>query len=100
MLSVDGIGAYDLISRQAMLRALRNTPDAACVLPFVRLFYGQPSTFLWRDDAGVVHRIVQAEGGEQGDRRCLLWASPPRWRPFSLRCHLATVCEPSLMMCT
>ena len=27
----------------------------------------QPSTFLWRDDAGVVHRIVQAEGGEQGD---------------------------------
>ena len=67
VLSVDGVGAYDLISRLAMLRALRNTPDAASVLPFVRLFYGQPSTFLWRDDAGVVHRIVQAEGGEQGD---------------------------------
>ena len=50
-----------------MLRALRHTPDAANVLPFVRLFYGQPSTFLWRNDAGVVHRIVQAEGGEQGD---------------------------------
>jgi len=67
VLSVDGVGAYDLISRLAMLGALRNTPDAASVLPFVRLFYGQPSTFLWRDDAGVVHRIVQAEGGEQGD---------------------------------
>eukprot|EP00439_Symbiodinium_sp_Y106_P016235 s10655_g2.t1 len=67
VLSVDGVGAYDLISRHAMLRALRHTPDAANVLPFVRLFYGQPSTFLWRNDAGVVHRIVQAEGGEQGD---------------------------------
>ena len=67
VLPVDGVGAYDLISRHAMLRALRHTPDAANVLPFVRLFYGQPSTFLWRDDAGVVHRIVQAEGGEQGD---------------------------------
>ena len=52
-----------------MLRALRHTPDAANVLPFVRLFLRPCSlpTFLWRDDAGVVHRIVQAEGGEQGD---------------------------------
>ena len=67
VLSVDGIGAYDLISRGAMLQALRNTPDAAAILPVVTLFYGQPSAFLWQDDAGPVHRIVQAKGGEQGD---------------------------------
>ena len=67
VLSVDGIGAYDLIRRGAMLQALRNTPDAAAILPVVRLFYGQPSAFLWQDDAGTVHRIVQAKGGEQID---------------------------------
>ena len=37
------------------------------ILPLVRMFYGQPSTFLWKDDVGSVHSIVQAEGGEQGD---------------------------------
>eukprot|EP00439_Symbiodinium_sp_Y106_P062335 s3397_g9.t1 len=53
VLSVDGVGAFDLIGRQAMLTALRDTPDANAILPFVRLFYGSPSEF--------------AEGGEQGD---------------------------------
>ena len=44
VLSVDGVGAFDLISRQAMLTALRDTPDANAILPFVRLFYGSPWT--------------------------------------------------------
>ena len=37
------------------------------ILPFVRQFYGAPSTYLWQDDAGGVHEIHQGEGGEQGD---------------------------------
>ena len=37
------------------------------MLPFVRLFYGTPSSYLWEDDAGTVHRVRQGEGGEQGD---------------------------------
>ena len=36
-------------------------------LPFVRAFYGKPSTYIWEDDVGDVHQIVQGEGGEQGD---------------------------------
>ena len=36
-------------------------------LPFVRQFYGIASEYLWRDDAGDVHTVAQAEGGEQGD---------------------------------
>ena len=36
-------------------------------LPFVRLFYGQPSQYLWADDTGTVHHADQGEGGEQGD---------------------------------
>ena len=37
------------------------------LLPFVRTFYGQPSTFLWEDETGEVRHIPQGEGGEQGD---------------------------------
>ena len=67
ILSVDGIGAYDHVSRASMLQGLRHTPHAQDALPFVRLFYSQPSTYLWVDDGGHVHRITQADGGEQGD---------------------------------
>ena len=38
VLSVDGVGASDLVSRQAMLTALRDTPNANAMLPFVRFF--------------------------------------------------------------
>ena len=37
------------------------------VLPFVRLFYGSKSRYLWEDNEGNCHTIAQAEGGEQGD---------------------------------
>ena len=67
ILSLDGIGAYDHIRRDAMLGKLHRTPSLRRMLPFVRLFYGAPSTYLWSDDAGVTHNIAQGEGGEQGD---------------------------------
>ena len=62
MLSIDGIGAFDSISRAAMLAEVAALPTSANVLPFVLLFYGDASAYLWEDDAGVVHRILQAEG--------------------------------------
>ena len=52
-----------------MLTALRNLPNASAALPFVMLWYGQPSSYLWEDDEGRAHTIRQAEGGEQGDER-------------------------------
>ena len=67
VLSVDGIGAYDTISRNAMLRGLRHMEGGEAVLPFVLQFYGTPSTYLWEDSEGVVHEILQGEGGEQRD---------------------------------
>ena len=67
VVSVDGIGAYDLISRNSMLRGVRHMADGEQLLPFVRAMYGQPSTHLWEDDSGEVHTIPQGEGGEQGD---------------------------------
>ena len=62
--SIDG--AYDLISRQAMLRM----ESGDQILPFVRMFYGSPSTCLWEDELGNSQDIPQGEGGEQGDPSC------------------------------
>ena len=67
LFSVVGIGAFDLISRSAMLQGLVEVEGGGSVLPFVRLSYGSPSTYWWDDDEGVTHEIVQREGGEQGD---------------------------------
>ena len=38
------------------------------MLPFVRLFHSDPSVFLWEDDLGTVHHIVQGEG--KGTHSC------------------------------
>ena len=65
--SIDGICAFDLISRESMLTGFTRVDGGQAALPFVRLFYRSPSVYLWEDDAGTVHRIPQGEGGEQGD---------------------------------
>ena len=67
VMSLDGISAYDLISRQAMLQALDRVDGRSAALPFVSMFYGRPSRYLWEDSLGRVHTISQVEGGEQGD---------------------------------
>ena len=67
VLSIDGVGAYDLISRNAMLEGLLRMEGGDQILPFVRCFYGSPSTYLWEDEMGVSQSIPQGEGGEQGD---------------------------------
>ena len=67
ILSVDGVGAFDTVSRLAMLRGLSRVPGASACLPFVRQFYTAPSRFVWHDAAGRPRAIDQAEGGEQGN---------------------------------
>ena len=67
ILSLDGVGGFDLVSRNAMLKGLLTMEGGDQVLPFVWLFYGDPSTFLWDNDLGRVHSVLQGEGGEQGD---------------------------------
>ena len=57
-LTVDGIGAFfDQISRASMLGALRDVEGGSQALPFVRLFFWQPSRYLLEDSVGVVKRI-------------------------------------------
>ena len=64
---IDGVGVFDSISRRAMLTGLAQVAGGASTLPFVRMFYGSPSQYLWDDDDRVSHTIPQGEGGEQGD---------------------------------
>ena len=66
ILSIDGISAFDMVSRAAMFDGLYTLVGGEA-LPFVRMFYGTPSSYMWEDAEGVEHTIWQAEGGEQGD---------------------------------
>ena len=49
------------------MQGLMHMEGGEQVLPFGRLFYSSPSSFLWEDSMGTVHHIPQGEGGEQGD---------------------------------
>ena len=62
IMSIDGIGAFDLISRNSMFEDLLRMEDGDQLLPFVRCFYGSPSTYLWEDEMGVTQHISQGEG--------------------------------------
>ena len=44
-----------------------NVEGMGQAVPFVRMFYGSPSSYMWEDASGVTHTITQSEGGEQGD---------------------------------
>ena len=52
VLSVDGVGAYDHVSRARMFEELWRVPELRELLPFVRLWMGKASLFVWTDDAG------------------------------------------------
>ena len=65
LVSLDGRSAYDCMSRLAFLSKLRDV--APELLPFVRMFCGQPSVYSWWDDRGRHREIQQGEGCEQGD---------------------------------
>ena len=67
VVSVDGIGAYDTISRRAMLQGVMWVPSGDRVLPFLKQFYSSPSVYVWEDVMGTQHEVTQGEGGEQGD---------------------------------
>ena len=64
VLSIDGIGVFDLISRGAMLDGLRSVAGGDSVLPFVVQFYGNPSS----DDDGETMR----SGREKEESRAIL----------------------------
>ena len=61
-MSVNGIGALDLISRAATLEGLNFAEQ-----PFLRASILVLRFLNWEDDGGVTHTATQGEGREQGD---------------------------------
>ena len=51
--SIDGVGAYDLISCSAMLEGMLRMEGGDQILSFVRMFYSNPSTYVWEEKLGV-----------------------------------------------
>ena len=50
-----------------MLKAVVNLPTAHRLLPYVKMWYGTTSQYIWHDAQGQPHVVEQGEGGEQGD---------------------------------
>ena len=71
VVSIDGVGAFDLISRNAIVWGLMAVEHGDGMWPFIRESNGRPSSYLWEDDRGVTHDISQ-EGGEQRSTHALL----------------------------
>ena len=88
LLSIDGIGAFDHIKRKAMMEALHTNPELASLLPFVRLFYGKDSKYVWYDDDGLSHEICQGEGGRRPPHACFVRTGSARGSRTS-QCHTA-----------
>ena len=64
-MSIDDIGAFDLVSRKAMLQALMSIESGSAAIFFV-MFYGQASTYLWEENEGHVIASKQGERGRIG----------------------------------
>ena len=67
VVAIDGVGAFDHIRRKAIFDKLLAVPKLQSLVPFVRLFYGSPTTYLWEDELDNSREAKQGEGGEQGD---------------------------------
>jgi len=67
VISFGGVGAFGHVPRGAMFRQLLAVLGLHSLLPYVRLWYGRQSRFLWTDDAGDVQEMNQGEGGEPGN---------------------------------
>ena len=57
---------FATVARSDLLATLPRVPRANVV---ARLLYNRTSSFVWTDAEALPHRVLQAEGGEEGDPR-------------------------------
>ena len=85
--SIDGVSACDTISRRAML--LERVLGGGAASPFLRLFYSEPSAYIWEDDDGVVHTIRQGKAVSRETPSCHSYSasdSTQHWKRFNRGC--------------
>ena len=68
VLSIDGIGAFDLVSRESMLRGLLRVEGGDSVLPFVRQFYASPSSYIGKTNTASSMMSLKGKAGNKGTR--------------------------------
>ena len=89
---MDGIGAYDSISRRAMLEGLMQVDGGSATLPFVRMFYGAPSEFCGKMIPDKSTRYLRAKVG------CKHSGNTEHWRRQPEHCVQVSSCSPSLII--
>ena len=86
LVSVDGVGAFDNVSRKAMLSKLLSFPGARAMLPFVLLSYGQESSCDWKDAEGEVARWSKGKVVNKATHSCRFssaWGCMSRFRKLA-----------------
>ena len=105
VLSIDAIGAFDHVSRHAMLAGLRQRPGLQPLLPYVRQFYASDSMYVWQDADGQSHEVRQSEGRRRARRPAHARFVRHRATPSPRSCSHATargrgrLCLPRRHLC-
>ena len=68
VLSIDGVGAFDLVSRRAMMTAVHSMDQGEKLIPILFQFYGHPSTHLWEDEEGTATKSSKVKAGSRATR--------------------------------
>ena len=97
VLSVDGIGAYDHVSRASMLSKLLEVPR---MLPFVHKTCASPPCYKWADPEGHTHEIWETSKAIPSCNFCLVWQFTTRSLKSKVRCKKVSSCSRSSMTCT
>ena len=96
IMSIDGVGAYDLISHNATLEGRLRMEGGDQILPFVRCFYDSPSTYLWDDEMGVAQSMPPRTEENKAIPSCPCCSpsdNTERWKPQKRGWVLASVCS-------
>ena len=75
ILLVDGIGVFDHVSRNSMLRGLMEIDVANGALPFVRQFHGQPSVCFWDGEMGPGEGAIKSTAWRNARIGHCLWSN-------------------------
>ena len=84
VLSVDVVGAFDDVSRQAMLEGLRSRPQLAPLLPFARQFSAAKSATSGSTTLALSTRSCKPRVESKATHSCLRFMQWPNTPPFTL----------------